>query len=157
MFLRLSTGISFEDVWMCSYRPLASSCLCHGVTGKNIFSLLCFLKLKIQPELFSQVLECDAPGPGGSGALALVGLGVCFGICRLAPPQRVDRLATYRRVCNPSGGLARGTGVGCREREQEGRRQRQCREGERLLPWKEVQGILGSEFSLQGTVCGGGG
>lgn len=75
--------------------------LCHGVIGKDIVSLLCFLKLKIQPALFSQVLECDAPGPGGSGALALVGLSVCVGLCRLAPPQRVDRLATYLRVRTP--------------------------------------------------------
>lgn len=43
-----------------------------------------------------------------------------------------------------------GEGAGKKEAEQ-------CREGGRLLPWKEVQGILGSEFSLQGTRGGGSG
>lgn len=66
-------------------------------------------------------------------------------------------LATcLRGALTLSGGLALGTGVGCREKEQEGRRQRQCGEGGRLLPWKELQGILGSKFSLQRTGWGGG-
>lgn len=90
--------------------------------------------------------------PGHLGVLALVGLCVCIGESPVAPPRRMDGLATrLRGVSIPSGDLALGTGVGCREKEQEGRRQRQRREGGRLLPWKELQGILGSEFSLQRT------
>lgn len=87
-----------------------------------------------------------------------MGLGVCVGECLVAPPWRTDGLAMCPRgVPSPFGGLALGTGVGRREMEQEGRRKRQRREGGRLLPWKELQGILGSEFSLPRTGDGGSG
>lgn len=57
---------------------------------------------------------------------------VCFGKCLRAPPQKMEKLATrLRGAPTLPGGLALGTELGCREKEQERRRQSSAgREGD---------------------------
>lgn len=100
----------------------------------------------------SKVLEGGTPedracclGSASCGRKVYCPSGEC-----LFPASRDGLIATCLKGLQAlSRGLALGTGVGCREKEQKARAQRQSVRERLLLPWRELQGILGSAFGFQ--------